>query len=616
MFDVYWTDPDRELVGEHRARKEKKREQKVKQKGKEPETSNIPRSASVTSTASSTESRFGFLRPRNGKQSKTKDKTKSGLLTPSQHSSRSNLGSYHRSALMANLSEVSLGATRAQKATIPASASTSASISASVDEAHIWSRRESASYVIKHVGKPASPPISEIDNPEMSIDMRVSSEADIDHPATPSDSVEEGQVIYRYPGNTSLTCHRNDPVPLLQSDSVPCLVPSIRLPRAPKAPIIINFRPNDPESWRPPEEWEYIDRQAEEARQAEFDEDVEMKSQADSQVQPGPETDFEGIRNQVMQMAAASPAVVFARIKEIWSVTDESLHPELNVELKRWMLSILNHMDIEQKNSPVDPSDSMCESDDLRILALYESQITASYLAALYPTKQVHYLSAEPLSTAQFAKVHPMLVPSMSTSKLPLDKHIFEAVYSLSLPSVSPSTEIPGTLKSISRYLRVGGSLHLTLIDPLPCAGTLGHRMRAWLEEHLLINLERHFRCTNPSKLFPDWMGDAGLRGQGSTLTTSKFYAVSASIRRSQIDDNDPFVDKAPSEREVKAEVRSIIGRLLWMEVWGNFVTGEKWWWEDESCVNECLELGTVWDYHIIEGVKQEDMLEQIEEEP
>jgi hypothetical protein len=109
-------------------------------------------------------------------------------------------------------------------------------------------------------------------------------------------------------------------------------------------------------------------------------------------------------------------------------------------------------------------------------------------------------------------------------------------------------------------------------------------------------------------------MGDAGLRGQGSTLTTSKFYAVSASIR-SQVDDNDPFIEKVPSEREVKAEVRSIIGRLLWMEVWGNFVTGEKWWWEDEGCVNECLQLGTVWDYHIIEGVKQEEALGQIEEE-
>ncbi|GKU02351.1 hypothetical protein FLAG1_04523 [Fusarium langsethiae] len=596
MFDVYWTDPDRELVGEHRARKEKKREQKAKQKEREQETSTIPRSASAVSTTSSTESRFGFLRPRNGKQAKSRDKTKSGLLTPSQHSSRSNSGSYHRSALMANLSELSLGAARAQRANVPASASASAS--ASMDEAHIWSRQEPNYHAIKHAGASQTPPRSESDKPELSIDVRVSSEADIDHPATPSDSVGEG----------------NDTVPILQNDSIPCLVPSIRLPKAPKAPIIINFRANDPDSWRPPEEWEYIDRLAEEARQVEADEDVEMKSQRDSQVQSNPEMDFVSLKNQVNQMATASPAVVLARIKEIWSVTDESLHPALNMELKQWMLSVLNHMDIEKKTSPVDASDTMCESASLdNILALHESQITASYLAALHPTKQVHHLPAEPLSTTQFAKVHPMFVPSMTTSTLPLEKHVFETVHSLSLPSSSPSTAIPGVLKKISKYLRVGGSLHLTLINPLPCAGTLGHRMRTWLEEHLLINLERQFRCTNPSKLFPDWMGDAGLRGQGSTLTTSKFYAVSASIR-SQVDDSDPFIDKAPPEREVKAEVRSIVGRLLWMEVWGNFVTGEKWWWEDEGCVNECLQLGTVWDYHIIEGVKQEETIEQIEE--
>lgn len=182
MFDVIWTDPDRELVGEHRAKKEKKREQKAKQKEQEQANSVITRSTSVTSTRSSTESRFGFLRPRNDKQSKSREKTKSGLLTPSQHSSRSNSGSYHRSALMVNLYDVSLGASRAQKGNLPTSAS--------ADEAHNLTR-ESVSWVTKHTGALQTPRMSESDKPELSIDMRVSSEAD-DHPATPSDSVGEG----------------------------------------------------------------------------------------------------------------------------------------------------------------------------------------------------------------------------------------------------------------------------------------------------------------------------------------------------------------------------------------------------------------------------------------
>ncbi|KAM0558192.1 hypothetical protein ACHAPJ_004876 [Fusarium lateritium] len=581
MFDVIWTDPDRELVGEHRAKKEKKREQKNKEKEKEQANSLPRRSTSITSTRSSTESRFGFLRPRHAKHAKNRDKT-SGLLTPSGHSSRSNSGSYHRSALLANLSDVSLEATRAKRGNL--------TTSASADASRVHQPSGSASYVTKRTEVSQAPRGSDSDNLDLSSEIFVSSEAETDPPITPSGSVGS----------------RNFPAPLLQNGSPSSLVPSIRLPKVPKPPVVIDFRPNDPESWRPPEEWECMDREAEEANNEIIENDVEMLPTTTNQGQLNVDMDFEMLQHQVKLMAAASPNMVLTRTKQIWSVTDESLHGELNIELKRWMLSILHHLDIERKGSAADPSSAVCESATLRILALYESQVTASYLAALYSTKKIYHLSAEPLSPDQFPNVHPMLVPSMSSSSFPLAQHIFETVYSLSLPVVCSSPEIPGVLKNISKCLRVGGSLQLTLIDPLPCTGTLGHRMRAWLEEHLLINLGRHFRCTNPSKLFPDWMGEAGLRGMGSTLTTSKFYAVSASIR-SQADDNDPFIDRDHCEREVKAEVRSIIGRLLWMEVWGSFVTGNKWWWEDEGCVNECLQLGTVWDYHIIEGVKQED---------
>ncbi|SPJ71185.1 uncharacterized protein FTOL_00913 [Fusarium torulosum] len=589
MFDVIWTDPDRELVGEHRARKEKKREQKNKEKEREQENSIITRSASVTSTRSLTESRFKFLRPRNGKQAKNRDKAPSGLLTPSQHSSRSNSGSYYRSALMANLSDVSLGATQAQRGVTPASTNDSA------DASQVCPPSGSVTYAIKHHEAPQTSMRPDSDNPDMSLDMRISSEADTEPPATPAGSVGD----------------RNLPAPLLQTDSSCSLVPSIRIPKQPKAPVVINFRPNDPDSWRPPEEWEYIDRQAEE-EMAKIEEDVEMVSQTDEQVQPTHE-DFERLKDQVNLMATASPIMILTRIKQIWSVTDESLHAELNMELKRWMLSILSHLDIEPAGSTVDASGVMDEPASVKILALYEPLVTASYLAALHTTKRVYHVSSESPSNAQFPNIQPVLVPPMTTASS-LEHHIFETVFSLSIPVVCPSPDIPGVLKNISKCLRVGGSLQLTLIDPLPCAGTLGHRMRTWLEENLLINLERHFRCTNPSKLFPDWMGDAALRGQGSTLTTSKFYAVSASIR-SQADDDDPFIDRSHSEREIKAEVRSIIGRLLWMEIWGGFVTGDKWWWEDEGCVNECVQLGTVWDYHIIEGIKQDDTTDEVEEE-
>lgn len=134
--------------------------------------------------------------------------------------------------------------------------------------------------------------------------------------------------------------------------------------------MIIKFRPNDPDSWRPPEEWEYIDRQAEE-EMSKIEEDVEMVPQTDDQVQPL-DTDFEKLKDQVKLMATASPIMILTRIKQIWSVTDESLHAELNMELKRWMLSILSHLDIEPTGSTADVSGVMDEATSVKVLALYE----------------------------------------------------------------------------------------------------------------------------------------------------------------------------------------------------------------------------------------------------
>jgi hypothetical protein len=145
-----------------------------------------------------------------------------------------------------------------------------------------------------------------------------------------------------------------------------------------------------------------------------------------------------------------------------------------------------------------------------------------------------------------------------------------------------------------------GGTLNLTLIDPSPVAATLGPHMRAWLEENLLLNLERQFRCMNPSKLFPLWLHDASLRGEGSTITTVKFQAVPD---KSQVVEGAD--EQAIAERETRLELRSLVGRMLWMEVWGAFIAAEQWWWEDTECVQECIRLGTYWEYNLIEAVKE-----------
>jgi hypothetical protein len=115
--------------------------------------------------------------------------------------------------------------------------------------------------------------------------------------------------------------------------------------------------------------------------------------------------------------------------------------------------------------------------------------------------------------------------------------------------------------------------------------------------------------------MFPQWLGEAGLRGPGSTLTTTKFYAMPESVRQGHERHPDPLLEETWVDRETKAEVRSLVGRSLWMLVWGPYVTADKWWWEEPACVEECLQLGTVWEHYLIRAIKDDLLPESSEED-
>lgn len=58
--------------------------------------------------------------------------------------------------------------------------------------------------------------------------------------------------------------------------------------------------------------------------------------------------------------------------------------------------------------------------------------------------------------------------------------------------------------------------------------------------------------------------------------------------------------------REIlKQELKSVVGRMLWKDVWGSYVQADRWWWEDESIIEECEEMRTCWEYAVIEAVKE-----------
>lgn len=193
-------------------------------------------------------------------------------------------------------------------------------------------------------------------------------------------------------------------------------------------------------------------------------------------------------------------------------------------------------------------------------------------------------------------------VSKVSPAEFPVAPRIYESVHSLILPSLCSFSLIPGILSNVYKCLNKQGFLRLILIDPFPRTLTMGRNMKMWIEENLLRNLAKEGKCMSPSTAFPPLLGKARLRGDGSTLTTTKFYAVPSSATSRDVD---AVQDNVQKENEAKAQVRSLIGRMLWVEVWGPYVTSNKWWWDDPACVAECLELGTFWEYHTVKGVKE-----------
>lgn len=258
----------------------------------------------------------------------------------------------------------------------------------------------------------------------------------------------------------------------------------------------------------------------------------------------------------------------------------------------------------------------------------------ASYLAITNSNAAIFHLSPEPLSHKAYPNVHPMLCPIISASTLAFAPGTFTSVSCLSLVSILPSSDIPKMLHNVNRVLSPGGLLHMVLIDPCPRASSMGPLLRDWLDQHLVFNLELQFRGIHPSRNFPVWLEEAHLRAKGSVITHTRFMAIPTSNNNSNNNNNnskntggrdgggggehsDASITTTRTKKEnsveqqhneavaIKRELRTTVGRMLWQEVWGPFVTtGDKWWWEVPNIVDECIERGTYWEYSIIAACK------------
>ncbi|KAH9215482.1 hypothetical protein DL95DRAFT_298857 [Leptodontidium sp. 2 PMI_412] len=253
---------------------------------------------------------------------------------------------------------------------------------------------------------------------------------------------------------------------------------------------------------------------------------------------------------------------------------------------------------------------------------------SACYLAAAIPPEtELHHVSTTPLSPNQFPNIIPLSVPTGSPY-LAYPSDMFSSIYSFGSASLLSSHAIPILLRECHRVLALpssraqnmtAGTLHLTIVDPCPVSATLGPRLRDWLDHHLVFDLRRNL---HPVRLFPGWLAEAGLYAEGSTTTQIIFLASianSQSLASSESDrrgDAEQMAEKEMEkenkeeeqsrENDVTQELKSILGRLLWKETWGSNVQlkGGKWWWEDNSILDECWARGTLWEYAVIDAVK------------
>ncbi|KAM0491157.1 hypothetical protein ACHAP8_010833 [Fusarium lateritium] len=311
------------------------------------------------------------------------------------------------------------------------------------------------------------------------------------------------------------------------------------------------------DGWKPPNEWDCTP--------------IEPSFQFPDSVE-SPEPDIPKELNEmqlgVKRLAREDNKVRLLRLTESHDVNGSpSASQDLEIEKMQWMLSALynmdgpNYPDISDENTECEPSDP-----PKKVLALYETSV---------------------------------LSPVRSPSAFPVAPSTIESVHSLRLPLVMASQEIPALLRNIHRCLEPGGSLYLTIIDPLPLTSTLGPLLRSWIEDHLLFNLEASFRCTNPSKVLPLWLKSASLLVDPNLVETRQFYAIPLDDSQLQY-----IRDGHESEDGLRQELRNTVGRMLWMEIWREYIIADSWWWDDPDILHECTQLQTTWEWRLIEAVK------------
>ncbi|KAI0157337.1 hypothetical protein GGR57DRAFT_500957 [Xylariaceae sp. FL1272] len=629
MFDVIWTDPNRELVGQRIIRKEKELERKEKDKDKRKHDgshqsvstsssySNSKRLSLLQAAKNKLKGSKSSLRSRPGtsngaeennelKANRTSSYSVDAALTNLQESDSSQrpvkspfssaplpescniYSASHRDSLLSRWAQQAAVATGAFDRITASENAVSPSTPTTTSETLVQTL-DSESYVTQTKEVTVSLRTPEIDIGQFQTQVHISSDGVKTKGSVLPDLAEDV--------NPSATEDVEPTLPAYLSPQTPPPIEHRITPILSPASYQGNHnRLGNADAWKPPHEWDCSPTRASGA--VTVAEALHM-----SPASPSPDNNLfpslAAVQRDIRMMMAASPELMLANMKsDLGSSSDAMVYKEHEMVKKRWMFSGLRkHSGYAERIERVNAHghlDSPSGPRQPKILALYESPASASYLAALHPNVPINHLSPNPISPILFPNIQPLCVPvvSAAAASRALAPRLYSTVTCLNMPALFPSTDIPPFLGHINRCLIPGGALHLTIIDPQPVSTSMGPKLRSWLFNKLLVNLEKSFRTTMPSETVPVWLQFAQLRGRGSTISTAAVPAV-------------PLRSEAAN---VGSELRCLTIRMLWQEVWGPFVHATKWWWEEDEIVEECVESGTHWQYsHIIAAKGEKD---------
>ncbi|KAK8065654.1 hypothetical protein PG997_012401 [Apiospora hydei] len=528
MFDVLWTDPNRELVGERKIRKELEAQSRDKEKKK----TDISRNSTSASSSASSERSFGLFSSKSRKKasapSKPATQSLSSPQTPAEEPKSQRTSGYGVRALLSHEDDSAVtvkpaSSSNVTRDSVPEALDGSLSLSSRVSQLQM-DPALSCNFDDFKRGFPARLDVNKVGTFDTSTwTVILVSEVQIS-----SDGVKaETPPLPEVP---------EEGVPRPFDNSGPYLLPPQTPPPEYRSAASLytsgwngTEQLGNPDAWKPPHEWDCT--LTRELSSSSLEHRVQSPAPSDGihYLSPG----LSALQREVRIMAAAGPELILANLKAgMGDATDAMVYKELEMNKKRWMFSALHQGEgYASLDQTIPPRDLQSTSRPPKVLAIYETQ------------------------------------------------------------------EIPPFLRHIHRCLAPGGALHLTIIDPQPVSASMGPLLRQWLFEKLLINLEQSSRTTYPSETLPAWLGLGRLRGKGSTIVTVSVPAIPEGLDK---------IEGVKKQSSIKTELRCLVMRMLWQEVWGSFVRANRWWWEERDIVTECIELGTYWQHSHIVAVKED----------